>query len=124
MTPEVEQAYRFLGDYISRSIGEPWTVAWIGAEIESDREGYTWGRYIRAAGPGQAVSSFLTDGTVHQAFATLRTGLNQGEEPWTQAVFTLRSNGRFTVDFRYGPLQGTRLERILYVQNQRETERL
>lgn len=112
MKPGVEAAYQALGDYVVRQIDDDWEVAWLVAEIETDEGGYTFGRYKATLEPNAAVRSFRTDASVYETFDEIRTLLRKpGEEPWTRAVLTLRRSGQFNLDFDYGPLTGSQVDR-------------
>ena len=114
MRPEVERAYQELGDFVVGRIPEEWAVAWLVAEIDSDAAGTTYGRYKTSLRPDTEVRTIETDGSVYLAFDVMRRLLRtEGKEPWTTAVFTLFADGQFRVDFDYGPLEGSPIDRAL-----------
>lgn len=106
-TQIAERIYRELGQFVFDHIQDEWAMAWVVAEIEFDDAGTTYGRYKRTMESTSEVLQFDTDDKVFDLFDELRQALKDPQHGhFTQAVFTVSRQGKFTIDFSYDELEG------------------
>ena len=99
MTQEVEAILKEIGQYIARTIQDPWDRAWIEVEFQPGVIAAE-GRYT-ATGVAKA-HSFLVGGNVARRFARLRQLVKKDEVTiWEKARYTVHPDGEFRIDFDY-----------------------
>lgn len=101
----IEEIYQAIGNFIVRSIDDDWETATIYAEIESDDNGLTYGRYTTKESTDESLF-FRAGASMYFAFDELRKRMRKpGTAPWTKARFVLQRDGKFDLQFEY-PDQG------------------
>ena len=112
----IEELYAVIGNGISGAIAEEWVEAWYAFEQEEADANFTYGQYVDVRPFDDAYDIEMdleTAAYVSEAFEALRADVaERGEEPWTRAVFTLYPEGRFNIEYDYGPLEGAGWRRV------------
>lgn len=99
MTPELEELYHEIGQYIADTVPQPWNAAWISVEFE-DGVVSSRGRYT--VDQNSAQHSFLVTGDIGRLFVRLRELIRKNDRSmWVRATFTLQPGGDFRLDFDY-----------------------
>lgn len=95
----VEQIYQQITDFITSSVPQEWSTAWIEIELSEDYASAI-GRYYK---PSETkLYGFRVGEDVVEVFAVLREKIeNPRHALWQRARFTLQPDGQFNILFTY-----------------------
>lgn len=93
---ETTPYYQLIADYITETIEEEWTNAWIEMEFEEDYSGFK-GRYIS----NQVKKSFRVNPLKSELREFWEKSSESHGKRWKYAKFSIDSTGKFKIDFDY-----------------------
>ncbi|MDJ0754741.1 MAG: DUF600 family protein [Ardenticatenaceae bacterium] len=103
----LEKLYQKIGQQIVNDVGDDWAMAWVCVEISDDSFSERFGHYKKTVKPTTESYSFSPSPEIVDLFYDLQRHLHQdGQNPWTRAIFTLTSSGKFDLKLSYEPLEG------------------
>lgn len=94
--------YKLIANTICNSIDDDWEKAVVEIESSFNRMLSTSAHYIRKNGEEKAFE--LQDDDQEEDLGEIIFGLQEsmfGKHKWNRAVFTLESNGKFNMDFKW-----------------------
>lgn len=96
-----EGIYRHVGQALADSVAEPWSEIRLHVDVIDGSVGLT-GDYTKAAGDVADLDVRKLDHTVSKALRNLhRLTASSAHEPWSKAVFSLKSDGAFDLKYDY-----------------------
>lgn len=96
-----EGIYRHVGQALAGSVAEPWSEIRLHVDVIDGSVGLT-GDYTRAAGEVADLDVRKLDYSVSKALRNLhRLTASSAHEPWSKAVFSLKSDGAFDLKYDY-----------------------
>ena len=96
-----EGIYRHVGQALADSVAEPWSEIRLHVDVIDGSVGLT-GDYTKTAGGVADLDVRKLDYTVSKALRNLhRLTASSAHEPWSKAVFSLKSDGAFDLKYDY-----------------------
>lgn len=98
-----EGIYRHVGQALADSVAEPWSEIRLRIDMFDGSVGLT-GDYTKASGDIADLDVRKLDYSVSKALRNLhRATASSAHEPWSKAVFSLKSDGAFDLKYDYAP---------------------